>query len=66
MLKIDTHSHIIPKHLPKFTEKFGYGDFIYPDHHRPGYANMMKGDVLFREIQENCWEPKVRMDEYAA
>ncbi|MEL6698200.1 MAG: amidohydrolase family protein [Bacteroidota bacterium] len=65
MLKIDTHSHIIPKHLPKFTEKFGYGDFIYLDHHRPGYANMMKGDVFFREIQENCWEPQVRMDEYA-
>ena len=28
MLKIDMHSHIIPKHLPNWTEKFGYGDFI--------------------------------------
>lgn len=65
MLKIDTHTHIIPERLPKFTEKFGYGDFIYLDHHRPGYANMMKGNVFFREIRDNCWEPKVRIEDYA-
>ena len=65
MLKIDTHSHIIPKHLPRFTEKFGYGDFIYLDHHRAGSANMMKGNVFFREIQANCWDPVLRIDEYA-
>ena len=66
MLKIDTHSHIIPKHLPRFADKFGYGDFIYLDHHRPGYANMMKGDVFFREIQANCWDPALRIREYAS
>ncbi len=64
MLKIDTHSHIIPERLPRFAEKFGYGDFIYLDHHRPGFANMMKGDVFFREIQANCWDPKLRIEEY--
>ena len=64
MLKIDTHSHIIPERLPKFAEKFGYGDFIYLDHHRPGFANMMKGDVFFREIQANCWDADVRIKEY--
>ena len=65
MLKIDTHSHIIPKNLPRFAEKFGYGDFIYLDHHREGYANMMKGDVFFREIQANCWDPVLRIEEYS-
>jgi len=65
MLKIDTHSHIIPEYLPRFTEKFGYGDFIFLDHHRPGYANMMKGNVFFREIQSNCWDPGIRIEEYA-
>ncbi|RMG55869.1 MAG: amidohydrolase [Bacteroidetes bacterium] len=64
-MKIDTHSHIIPKHLPRFADKFGYGDFIYLDHHRPGYANMMKGDIFFREIQANCWDPELRIREYA-
>lgn len=65
MLKIDTHSHIIPEKLPRFAKKFGYGDFIYLDHHRPGFANMMKGDVFFREIEANCWDPQIRIDEYA-
>jgi aminocarboxymuconate-semialdehyde decarboxylase len=64
MLKIDAHSHIIPKHLPRFAEKFGYGDFIYLDHHKAGAARMMKGDVFFREIQANCWDPKTRVEEY--
>lgn len=65
MLKIDTHSHIIPKNLPRFAEKFGYGDFIHLDHHRKGFARMMKGDVFFREIESNCWDAEERIEEYA-
>ena len=65
MLKIDMHTHIIPEKLPRFAEKFGYGDFIYLDHHRPGFARMMKGDNFFREIEANCWDPKLRIEEYA-
>lgn len=64
MLKIDMHTHIIPEHLPRFAEKFGYGDFIYLDHHKKGSAKMMKGDTFFREIKENCWDPQVRIKEY--
>lgn len=64
-LKIDTHTHIIPKHLPHFTKKFGYGDFIRLEHHRPGFANMMKGDTFFREIEANCWDQELRIEEYA-
>ncbi|MCB0737675.1 MAG: amidohydrolase [Bacteroidetes bacterium] len=58
------HTHIIPEKLPRFAEKFGYGDFIYLDHHKPGAARMMKGDQFFREIKENCWNPELRIDEY--
>ncbi|MBI1182792.1 amidohydrolase family protein [bacterium] len=58
------HTHIIPEKLPRFAEKFGYGDFIYLDHYKPGVARMMKGDKFFREIKENCWDPQVRMAEY--
>ncbi len=63
-LKIDMHTHIIPKHLPNFADKFGYGDFISLLHHKPGYARMMKGDKFFREIADNCWDPEIRIKEY--
>jgi aminocarboxymuconate-semialdehyde decarboxylase len=65
MLKIDTHTHIIPKKLPNWTEKFGYGDFIYLQHHKKGFAKMMRGNQFFREIKENAWNPKLRIEEYA-
>ncbi len=65
MLKIDTHTHIIPKKLPNWTEKFGYGDFIYLQHHKKGFAKMMRGNQFFREIKENAWNPELRMEEYA-
>ena len=65
MLKIDMHTHIIPEHLPKWTDKFGYGDFINLHHHKEGAAMMMKGSKFFREIQANCWDPAIRIEEYA-
>lgn len=63
MYTIDTHTHIIPKHMPDFTKKFGYGNFITLDHHEAGRAWMMQGEKRFREITENCWDPLVRIEE---
>ncbi len=65
MLKIDMHTHIIPEHMPNWTDKFGYGDFIYLQHHKAGFAKMMKGNQFFREIESNCWDPELRIKDYA-
>lgn len=65
VLKIDAHTHILPKKMPNWSEKFGYGDFIYLQHHKKGYAKMMRGNQFFREINENCWDADVRIQEYA-
>jgi aminocarboxymuconate-semialdehyde decarboxylase len=65
MLKIDMHTHILPAQLPDFASQFGYGEFIKLDHHRPGFANMYKGSRFFREIGANCWDPTLRVEEYA-
>ena len=64
MLKIDAHTHIIPKKLPNWSEKFGYGDFIYLQHHKKGHAKMMRGNQFFREIKENSWNAELRIKEY--
>ena len=58
------HSHIIPKKLPDWEKKFGYEGFIRLEHHKPSWANMMQGDNFFREINHNCWDPEVRINEY--
>ncbi len=64
MLTIDIHTHILPKELPKWKDTFGYGGFIHLDHHKPCCAKMMRDDgKFFREIEENCWSPEVRMKE---
>lgn len=63
MLRIDIHTHIIPEHMPRWSEKFGYGGFIHLEHHKPCCARMMKDDLFFREISDNCWDPHKRIQE---
>lgn len=59
------HTHIMPRTMPDFARKFGYGDFIMLDHIEPQKANMMQGGKFFRQITENCWNPEIRILEYA-
>ena len=64
MLKIDIHTHILPREIPRWKEKFGYGGFITLDHHKPCCARMLKDDgKFFREIEDNCWSPERRLEE---
>lgn len=61
-MKIDIHTHIMPDKMPNWVQKFGYGDFIHLEH-RNCKACMMKGDQLFREVEDNCFDAGVRMRE---
>ncbi|MBC8346732.1 MAG: amidohydrolase [Candidatus Marinimicrobia bacterium] len=60
-MKIDIHTHILPKDWPNLKEKYGYGGWIQLDHHRTGCARMMKDEHFFREVEANLWDPGVRL-----
>ena len=59
-MKIDIHTHIMPEKMPNWVQKFGYGEFIHLEH-RNCKACMMKGDKLFREVEDNCFKEDVRL-----
>lgn len=64
MLKIDVHTHILPKKIPQWKKRFGYGGFITLEHHRSCGARMLKDDgYFFREIEDNCWSAERRIEE---
>ncbi|MBL7662647.1 amidohydrolase [bacterium] len=60
--KIDVHTHILPREIPKFKSRFGYGGFIELDHCSACTARMIRDDgTHFRDIQSNCWDPIERI-----
>ena len=64
MLKIDVHTHILPREIPRWKDKFGYGGFISLDHYKPCCASMLRDDgTAFRDVEDNCWDPKKRIEE---
>ncbi len=62
-MKIDIHTHILPHDWPDLDAKYGYGGFVRLEHYKPCCARMMIGDGVFREITDNVWEPKRRIEE---
>ncbi|MBA2379458.1 MAG: amidohydrolase [Blastocatellia bacterium] len=67
MFKIDVHTHILPKDIPAWKDRFGYGGFIALDHYKPCCAHMVRDDgKQFRDVEANCWDPLIRIEEMHA
>jgi aminocarboxymuconate-semialdehyde decarboxylase len=62
-VKIDLHTHILPRDWPDLDAKYGYGGFVRLEHYQPCCARMMIGDRVFREITDNVWDPRRRLEE---
>ncbi len=50
----------MPEHMPNWTKKFGYGEFIHLEH-RNCQACMMKGEKVFRVVEENSFKAVARL-----
>src|SRR6516225_5271694 len=62
-MKIDLHTHILPRDWPDLDAKYGYSGFVRLDHYKPCCARMMIADRVFREITDNVWDPERRIEE---
>jgi len=63
VLKIDLHTHILPESWPNLRDRYGYGGFVELDHIAPCRARMIVDGQVFREIEDNCWDPRRRIED---
>jgi aminocarboxymuconate-semialdehyde decarboxylase len=62
-LRVDLHTHVLPRTWPDLQQRYGYGGFIRLDHVDSCTARMMEGDKFFRLVNENLWEAEKRIEE---
>ena len=62
-LRIDLHTHILPRDWVDLEQRYGYGGFVRLEHHAPGRARMIQNQACFREITDNSWDPQRRIEE---
>jgi aminocarboxymuconate-semialdehyde decarboxylase len=62
-MKIDLHTHILPREWPDLDRKYGYTGFVRLEHCDPCSARMMIGDRVFREITDNVWNAERRIED---
>jgi len=62
-MKIDLHTHILPREWPDLRRRYGYGGFVQLEHTGPGCARMSIDGRPFRDVEANCWDPATRLAE---
>ncbi len=62
-MKIDIHTHILPRDWPDLKERYGYGGFIRLEHDGCGCTRMMRDSTFFREVEPNLWDGPARIVE---
>lgn len=62
-MKVDLHTHILPREWPNLRDRYGYGGFMHLEHHGPGCARMTIDGQFFRTVEDNCWDPRRRLED---
>jgi aminocarboxymuconate-semialdehyde decarboxylase len=62
-MKVDLHTHILPRDWPDLRERYGCGGFPKLEHFDAGCSRMTIDGKLFREVEENCWNPRRRLED---
>ncbi len=62
-LRVDLHTHVLPRVWPDLQQRYGYGGFIRLDHVDSCTARMMEDDHFFRLVEHNLWDADRRIEE---
>jgi len=60
-MKVDLHTHILPRDWPNLKQRYGYGGFIQLCHCQDGTTDMMKDETFFRKVDPNCFSAEDRL-----
>ena len=61
--RIDVHTHILPPAWPDLRARFGYGGWPQLESIGPRRARIVIDGRSFREIDDDCWDPAVRLED---
>ncbi|AWE06180.1 2-amino-3-carboxymuconate-6-semialdehyde decarboxylase [Lysinibacillus sp. 2017] len=64
-MRIDFHTHIYPLNLPNFAEKYGNDKWPVMEQKCSCGADIMVSGNLFREVTDQAWNPKKRIEDMA-
>ncbi|AXF57994.1 amidohydrolase family protein [Salicibibacter kimchii] len=62
-MRVDFHTHIIPGDLPDFTKKYSQDRWPVLKPTCSCGANIMVSGKVFREVTDQVWDPKKRIDD---
>jgi len=62
-LKIDVHTHVLPRTWPDLGQRYGYGGFVQLEAEGSDRAKMMRDGQCFRIVESNCWSAERRIAE---
>lgn len=62
-MRIDLHTHIVPARWEDFAAKHGGGRWPRLVHHDACHATIMAGEQVFRELTDQAWSPRRRLED---